>query len=100
MSASDTIRTKWAFYVALMDTATRSPSGHHAGLLVFDEPRQQETAHESLAALVQELRVTTAEGNQVLYATSASANELEPILAQVQHYRMPTPGVHLLSPSQ
>jgi hypothetical protein len=81
-----------------METATRSPSGHHAGLLIFDEPRQQETAHTSLAALIQELRVTTGEGNQVLYATSGNVNELEPILEGVDHFRMPAPGQHLLSP--
>ena len=98
MSASDTIRTKWAYYVALMETATRSVTGHHAGLLVFDEPRQQETAMSSLSALITELGAAAQQGNQILYATSGDQAELNTVLAGVPHERLPAPGNHLLLP--
>lgn len=98
MSASDTIRTKWAYYVALMEAATASVTGHHAGLLVFDEPRQQETAMSSLSALIRELGAAAKQGGQILYATSGDEVELNAVLATVPHDRLPAPGNHLLLP--
>ena len=98
MSASDTIRTKWAYYVALMEAATNSATGHHAGLLIFDEPRQQETAVTSLSALITELGAVAQQGNQILYATSGDLAELNAVLAGVPHDRLPAPGNHLLLP--
>jgi prefoldin subunit 5 len=98
MSASDTIRTKWAYYVALMEVATASATGHHAGLLIFDEPRQQETAMSSLSALITELGAAAQQGSQILYATSGDEVELNAVLVGVPHYRLPAPGNHLLLP--
>jgi hypothetical protein len=98
MSASDTIRTKWTYYVALIETATKSGTGHHAGLLVFDEPRQQETALSSLSALITELGAAAQQGNQILYVTSGDQAELDSALAGVPHERLPAPGNHLLLP--
>jgi hypothetical protein len=98
MSASDTIRTKWAYYVSLLETATASASGHHAGLLILDEPRQQETAKMSLAALVQQLGVAASQGSQILYATSEDVEDLEAFLKGIPHERLPAPGEHLLTP--
>lgn len=51
MSASDGIRMKWAYYLALLSTCLRS-GGNHAGLLVFDEPGQQAMELESLKAFL------------------------------------------------
>jgi hypothetical protein len=99
MSASDSIRTKWAYYVALLEAATQSGMGHHAGLLVFDEPRQQETALSSLTALLEELGAAAQQGNQVLYATSGDQAELAAALADIPHSRLPAPGRHLLLPA-
>lgn len=98
MSASDTIRTKWAYYVALLETALARPNGHHAGLLMLDEPRQQETAKLSLAALVRRLGVAASSGAQILYATSEDPADLSAVLAQVTHHRLPADGGHLLAP--
>jgi hypothetical protein len=97
MSASDTIRTKWAYYVSLMETATNSPTGHHPGLLIFDEPRQQETAKVSLAALIRRLGIVGGNGNQILYATSEDPRELDSFLEGIPHSRLRAPGRHLLS---
>jgi hypothetical protein len=52
-SASDTIRTKWAYHTALFETASGHARGHHLGLMALDEPRQQKTDHRSLAAFGQ-----------------------------------------------
>jgi hypothetical protein len=98
MSASDTVRTKWAYYVALLETALSRPNAHHAGLLMLDEPRQQETAKLSLAALVRRLGVAAAGGAQILYATSEDPADLNTVLAQVAHHRLPAEGKHLLAP--
>jgi len=98
MSASDTIRTKWAYYVALLETALKSTSGHHAGLLMLDEPRQQETAKISLAELVRRLGAAATEGSQILYATSEDVEDLEGFLEGIPHERLPAPGERLLSP--
>jgi hypothetical protein len=98
MSASDTIRTKWAYYVALLETAIESASGHHAGILILDEPRQQETAKISLKALVQQLGIAAAQGSQILYATSEDLEGLEDFLKEIPYERLPAPGEHLLSP--
>jgi hypothetical protein len=99
MSASDTIRTKWAYYVSLLETAIESPSGHHAGLLMLDEPHQQETAKVSLAALVRQLGVAATQGSQILYATSEDVEDLESDLEGIRHERLPAPGERLLSPA-
>lgn len=40
LSASDGIRLKWAYYLALMAVAA-PPRGEHPGLVIFDEPGQQ-----------------------------------------------------------
>ncbi|WP_139210100.1 hypothetical protein [Microlunatus flavus] len=97
MSASDTIRTKWAYYVSLMQTATNSPQGHHLGLLMFDEPAQQQTAKISLVALVRELGKTSQNGGQVIYATSEDPDDLDEFLRGIPHTRLPAAGRHLLS---
>jgi len=98
MSASDSIRTKWAYYTALLETAMRLKRSHHAGLLILDEPRQQETARDSLAAFLRRLGGEAATSNaQIIYATSESPEVLSELLAGVTHLLVPTPGVHLLS---
>jgi hypothetical protein len=98
MSASDTIRTKWAYYISLMQTAMNSFTGHHLGMLIFDEPAQQQTAKVSLEALVRELGKAS-EGGQVLYATSEDPDDLERFLEGVKHSKLPVVGSRLLSPT-
>ncbi len=47
LSASDGIRLKWAYYLALMAVAV-PPRGEHLGLVIFDEPGQQAVEEGSL----------------------------------------------------
>src|SRR5699024_8955857 len=51
LSASDMIRLIWAYLFAILEVG-QEPNGQHLGFLVFDEPRQQETAKESYGALL------------------------------------------------
>lgn len=98
MSASDSIRTKWAYYTALLEAATvAAPRSHHSGLLMLDEPRQQETARESLSAFLRRLGGTASSGAQILYATSEDAETLAELLRDVPHSVLEAPGSHLLS---
>jgi hypothetical protein len=95
MSASDAIRTKWAYYTALMESATASPNGHHIGLLMLDEPRQQETDRRSLAAFLRRLRSDSGLG-QIIYATSEDPDLLTELLSGIPHTRLETDGPHLI----
>jgi hypothetical protein len=42
LSASDSIRLKWAYHISLMELS-RTYVTNHPGFVVFDEPRQQAT---------------------------------------------------------
>jgi hypothetical protein len=67
LSASDLIRTIWAYLLALFEVGV--PRGHHPGFLIFDEPRQQDAAQVSFDALLRRAVVSAQEG-QVIVATS------------------------------
>ncbi|MEV6094401.1 hypothetical protein AB0N39_30665 [Streptomyces cellulosae] len=99
ISASDMIRTKWAYYVAIFEAAQASRKGRHAGLLMFDEPRQQETDRGSLSEFVRRLSSGAAAGCQVIYATSEDPAELQQVLQNVPHRLLPAEGSHLLAPT-
>lgn len=96
MSASDSIRTKWAYHTSVVETAANAPGGRSFGVLVLDEPRQQETNRESLAALLR--RLNNDQGmSQILYATSERPDELSALLAGLEYTTIPAAGPHLLT---
>lgn len=94
-SASDTIRTKWAYYTALFETASTIVRGRHLGLVALDEPRQQETDHRSLAAFLARLNADRDLG-QVLYATSEKPDVMADLLREIPHNLLPASGPNLL----
>jgi hypothetical protein len=94
-SASDTIRTKWAYHTALFETSATQERGRNLGFMVLDEPRQQETDHPSLAAFLARLRSDSGLG-QVLYATSEEPEILGELLQGIPHTSLPAVGRHLL----
>ncbi len=55
LSASDAIRLKWAYHLALMELA-RTDKTNHPGFIVFDEPRQQAAREISFQRLLERLR--------------------------------------------
>jgi len=52
LSASDAIRLKWAYQLALLEVSATLEGTHHPGILFLDEPRQQETAPVSFHKLI------------------------------------------------
>ncbi len=85
ISASDAIRLKWAYQIALLETALEFGCSGHPGLLVFDEPRQQETERVSLAGLLGRAASAGERGAQIVFATSEERAELEPMLRGLKY---------------
>lgn len=83
LSASDTIRLKWAYQLGLLDVAMTIDT-NHPHILVMDEPRQQEAAELSVAGLFSEAARVAAKGAQVLIATSERLESVEAALRNKQ----------------
>jgi hypothetical protein len=82
LSASDSIRLKWAYQLGLLDVA-RTSLTNHPGLVVFDEPRQQEAAETSVAGLLSEAARIAQGGAQILIATSEDLQKVRGFLRGV-----------------
>lgn len=74
-SASDIIRLRWAYALSLLRTSI-ARGGNHAGLVMMDEPRQQEV--ESLAGL---LDLAARSGGQVILTTSEPLASIRAMLS-------------------
>jgi hypothetical protein len=83
MSASDTIRLKWAYQLALLEIA-RETQTHHAGFVVFDEPQQQKTAKISFKKLLDRAATASTSGQQIIFATSEDRDQLEEFLSDLE----------------
>lgn len=84
LSASDSIRLKWAYQLGLLDVAKVGET-NHPGLVVFDEPRQQEAAPTSVAGLISEASRIASSGKQILIATSEDLDSVRKFVANVDH---------------
>ena len=69
VSASDAIRLKWAYLVATFELQQTYPT-NHPGLLIFDEPGQQEIDSGSLFAFLKRAAAAAQDGGQVIVSTS------------------------------
>lgn len=70
-SASDYIRTIWAFTLALLELATNDELNiKHGGFVVFDEPRQHETKTQSLDDLIKYTSQIFENTGQAIFTTS------------------------------
>lgn len=94
MSASDTIRLKWAYQLALLEVG-RSSETHHAGLVIFDEPQQQKTAKISFRKLLERAALARTASQQVIFATSEDRSELEGFLSDIECHYIPF-GTHIV----
>lgn len=74
-SASDSIRLKWAYQLALLEVA-RTRRTNHLGVVIFDEPRQQEAAKTSFQNLLRRASSSEEHQQQVFFATSEDLQEL------------------------
>jgi hypothetical protein len=82
LSASYMIRVIWAYLLAFLQVGRTS--GNHAGLLMLDEPRQQETARASYQQSIHEA-AELARGAQIIFATSEEPETLAGMLRGTQH---------------
>ena len=66
---------KWAYYLAMLSLSQRA-STNHCGLIIFDEPGQQEIEPPSLQALINWAGQNLRDDQQVIIATSESLDSL------------------------
>ncbi len=85
LSASDMIRTIWSYLFGLMEVS-RDWNTNHLGLLVLDEPRQQQTDKVSFKEFAKRASEASSFGAQVLLFTSEDHETLSAMLANVNHY--------------
>ena len=78
ISASDNIRIIWSYLLAANDTSFAF-GGPHPGLLIFDEPRQQETEASSYGAFLREA-ARARPRTQIIVATSEQPGAIEDLL--------------------
>ncbi len=69
LSASDLIRSIWAYLIALLEECARGDRPH-PGFLLFDEPRQQDAARVSFRSLLRRAAGARSRNQQVIFATS------------------------------
>jgi hypothetical protein len=84
ISASDGIRLKWAYQLAMLELA-RTERTNHIGFVVFDEPRQQEASKVSFQSLLNRAATAKAANQQVIFATSEDFQQLTGFLSGVEH---------------
>lgn len=84
ISASDLIRTIWAYQSGLLEVAREVPT-NHPGMLVFDEPRQQSTRDVSFVALLRRASLASKFGQQVIFFTSEDKARLKEHLVDLEH---------------
>lgn len=76
LSASDNIRTIWAYLQGLLELSNEALLNHW-GMLVFDEPRQQEAAELSFQNLLKRAATSAARKQQIVFATSEPLANLQ-----------------------
>jgi len=77
-SASDGIRVIWSYLISLFSLRDECKT-NHPGLLIFDEPRQQEADKISFAGLLKGAS-KAAEAGQIIFATSEEETSLREAL--------------------
>ncbi|MEG8026204.1 hypothetical protein QP162_20860 [Sphingomonas aurantiaca] len=82
LSASDAVRLKWAYQLGLLDVGLQTQT-LHPGLLVLDEPRQQEAAEASVSGLLKTAASLAAKGSQILIATSEQLANVQQFVADL-----------------
>lgn len=95
-SASDAIRLKWAYQLALLETASTEPT-NHPGLLVFDEPRQQSSSRISFEQLLRRAASSKGRQQQVIFSTSEDLKVLSEIIDSIDCTKIVFKG-HILQP--
>lgn len=82
ISASDTIRTIWAYLLGLVEISTKINT-HHPRFLIFDEPKQQSAKDFSFIQLLR--HASRLKGSQIIFFTSEDNQRLKTALAGLDH---------------
>jgi hypothetical protein len=82
LSASDNIRIIWAYLEGLLELASQFKM-NHPGLLIFDEPKQQEAKDVSFRNLLIRAGGALSRHQQVLFLTSEKLVNLERLLQDI-----------------
>ncbi|MEU6023090.1 hypothetical protein [Micromonospora sp. NPDC047134] len=90
LSASDMIRSIWAYLLSLA-VLGRSYETNHLGFLALDEPRQQEVEYPDFASFIRHLTEVAGPGLQVLVATSEEESRMRDMLAGRAHTLISVP---------
>lgn len=84
VSASDNVRTIVAYLVALLEVGRGQPDWtNHPGILILDEPRQQSLRLSSFRAVFARACTAKSFGQQIIIATSESAENIRQILSEL-----------------
>jgi hypothetical protein len=81
-SASDAIRLKWAYQLALLELASVEAT-NHPGMLLFDEPRQQSSAKVSFESLLTRAASAKQRNQQIIFSTSEELQNVQGITAKL-----------------
>ena len=88
-SASDGIRLKWAYYLALIEVSQRYQT-NHVGMVVFDEPGQQQMKDVDLSTFLAQAAKSVEQQGQVVVSTSENIervrDSLKGLRATVHNY--------------
>lgn len=90
-SASDAIRLKWAYQLALLELDSEIAT-NHPGVLLFDEPRQQSSAKVSFESLLQRAALAKKRNQQVIFSTSEDIENLQRITSKLDCTEQIFPG--------
>jgi len=95
-SASDFIRCMWAYFTSLMLTSLRH-AGNHPGLMILDEPKQQEMAFDSFRAFLSEL-ATIDQAQTLVFASFENADSSFQEVTQGLKFNLVEIGDRLIQP--
>jgi energy-coupling factor transporter ATP-binding protein EcfA2 len=84
LSASDMIRTIWAYLYGLLEVSRISQT-NHPGLLILDEPRQQQANRLSFALFATRAAASRQANQQVIFLTSEDEDTVQEMLGSVEH---------------
>lgn len=96
-SASDFIRCMWAYFTSLMLTSLRH-AGNHPGLMILDEPKQQEMALDSFRAFLSELAAIE-QCQTLVFASFENADSSFQEVTQGLKFNLVEIGDRLIQPS-
>jgi hypothetical protein len=85
-SASDNIRVIWAYLYSLLtlESYLDGLTTNHLGLLILDEPRQQETKEINFKTFLQYAAKTFSSEKQVIIATSEKLSDLKEMIKDLE----------------